>query len=82
MKKRIRHRIIGGYRLHPFQALCMSFVALVICSILLLLLSPSFENFFGHDPSMAKTFFGVALNVSVLAFSFCLGGWLADENYL
>jgi hypothetical protein len=60
----------------------MSFVALVICSILLLLVSPTFEDFFGHDPSMTKTFVGILVNASVLAFTLCFGGWVADQNPL
>jgi hypothetical protein len=60
----------------------MSFVALVICSILLLLASPTFEDFFGHDPSMTKTFVGILSNAAVLAFSLCFGGWVVDKNLL
>lgn len=72
--RNVIQRILRGYCQHPLQALFMTFVALVICSVFLLLFSPTFEGFFGYDPSRIKTIFGVLINVSVLAFSICFGG--------
>lgn len=80
--RKVIQRILRGYCQHPLQALFMTFVILVICSVLLLLFSPTFEGFFGHDPSTVKTIFGFLINAAVLAFAVTFGGWIADANSL